>query len=140
LVEFNSLTIGILALLPTLVSAIIVEKHYTKFWIAVWNAFALFLTGMALKVAPATPIPVFIEMGGTIELWWVLILYGLGALFLGFKVRSGVLRTMCGSKVTSGFLVTALVLQYFAIHDFGTVAFIFVATVLGTWFASHIAP
>lgn len=68
MVEFNSFTIGILVLIPTLWFAIKVEKYYTSFWRAAWNAFALFLVGLTLKIAPATPLPVFIQVNGTVEL------------------------------------------------------------------------
>jgi hypothetical protein len=138
MVEFNSFTIGILVLIPTLVSAIKIEKHYTGFWIASWNAFALFVTGLALKIAPATALPVYIQINGTIELWWILILYALAAAFIGFRVSAKALRFLCSSKVTSGFLVVALVLQHFAIHDFETVALLFAGTVFGTWVGSRI--
>jgi hypothetical protein len=140
MVEFNSFTIGILALAPTLVFAIKVEKHYTAFWIAAWNAFALFLAGLTLKIAPATSLPVFIQINGTFEVWWMLILYAIIVAYIGFKVSAQVLRFLCSSKIASGLLVVTLALQHFAIHDFGTVTLIFGGTVFGVWIASRMIP
>lgn len=46
-VEVNSLIVAILSLIPTTILAIKVEKHFTQFWTAAWNLFAVFVAGLS---------------------------------------------------------------------------------------------
>ena len=60
---FDSLVINLIMLIPTMVFALFVEKHYTAFWTGFWNLFALGVTGIAMLLSPPLKFSMSIEIG-----------------------------------------------------------------------------
>ncbi len=132
--DLNSLTIAVISLIPTLVLAIKVEKHYTGFWTGAWNLFAIFLAGITLILVPATTNRIFVLFDRTpFDLSWLLIFYAIVVALIGFKVDADALRKLASSKLTAGILLSTLVAQYFLVSDLGTLASILIGTPVLLW-------
>ncbi len=111
--ELNSFFIGLIALVPTVVLAVFVERHYTGFWTAAWNAFAIFLAGISIILVPTVrqpTIPIYgFMLGASLLMGLGLIMYSLVVAIIGFKVETDVLRIFASSKLTGGILSASLV-------------------------------
>jgi len=122
LVEVNSLVIAALSLIPTMVFAFRVERHFTVFWRAAWNLFAIFLSGLSLLLVPAVTERVAIIFDGQLyDLFWILMAYAIVmALFLfkgSDKARNYVKTYFAGSKTTAGILSMVIFAQYFLVNE-----------------------
>ncbi len=120
IIEFNSFLVNLLFLAQTIVFAIIVERYYTAFWTGFWNVFTILATGISLKLIPSF-LPLqkvgFLVGGNIVELWWILILYSIIVIILGFRLFPEIIR-ICGmSAITAGILLTTLIAQLFFVTD-----------------------
>ena len=132
--DFNSLTIALISLFPTIYLAIKVEKHYTGFWAGAWNLFAIFLAGISLILVPATSNKAFVLFERTpYDLSLLLIFYAVVVALIGFKVDPKAIRKLASSKITAGILLSTLIAQYFLVSDLGTLASILIGTPILLW-------
>lgn len=77
-----------IAIIPTAVFAVVVERHHTKFWTAFWNMFALIATGASMILTPAMEYVPFVEVSANnIPLYYLLFGYAVIAIFLASNMN-----------------------------------------------------
>ncbi len=103
---FDPFSTSLLMLVPTLIFAIFVERHYTAFWTGFWNFFALFVTGISLLFSPFPP-----SVSGFNILPIVLILLGFVLMALSFFVAPLVARLVGSSHITASILLAVYIFQ-----------------------------
>jgi len=103
---FDSLAINLVMLIPTAVFAVVVEKHYTAFWIGIWNLFALGVTGLSLFSLLIPP-----TLGYWRFLPYILILMGFVMMVLSFLL-SGIARIIGSSHIATSVLFATYLFQY----------------------------
>lgn len=107
----DSLFVNLLFLLPTGVIAVFVEKYYTSYWIGFWNLFAVFVTGVAMFVAPIIHTPLYNDLWSSIPM--ILIAFGGVGMVMSYFVSPEIARKAGSGKLTAAILVAVYVFQTF---------------------------
>lgn len=130
IMDINNFIVSIAALVPTIVLAIFVERHYTSFWFAVWNAVALITAGLAAWLIPITFFPLQIQIQSYfVPLWIILVAYGSIILVIGFKIHENTLREFASSKLTAAILLMSIVAHQFWLTN----GLVLLGLVVGFW-------
>ena len=134
LVDINSFIVNFVAIIPTAVIAVKVERHYTQFWTAFWNMFALIATGISMILAPAGGYLPTVEItGNNVPIYFFLFGYAILAMFFGFKYEADILRQLGSSKITASLLILSLLAQYQKITNATSLLLIGIFSYVGLW-------
>ena len=109
---FDSLVINLIMLIPTMVFALFVEKHYTAFWTGFWNLFALGVTGIAMLLSPPLKFSMSIEIGMWRFLPLILIFVGFGMMAFSYYLESALAGILGSSHITASLLSATYLFQY----------------------------
>lgn len=134
LVDINSFIVNFIAIIPTVVFAVKVERHYTQFWTAFWNMFALIATGLSMILVPAGGyLPIVDITGNNVSLSLFLFGYAIITIFFGFKHEADILRQLGSSKITASLLILSLLAQYQKITNGISLLLIGIFSYIGLW-------
>ena len=114
----NGFVINLISIIPTAWLAIKVEKHYTQFWTAMWNMFALAATGLSMLIVPYNNYAPFVTINNVnVPFQWIFLPYALIVAYIGIYHEANALRYLGGSKITTSFLLVGLFAQFLKITD-----------------------
>lgn len=117
-VEITSLIVSIGTLIPIIVFAIFVEKHYTKFWVGVWNLVTLVVIGLSILIIPiGNSIPNIHIDSYIIPLWVIPLPFAAISLIIGFKHHSNILRKLGSSILTASVIIPLIIVQALSITE-----------------------
>lgn len=131
--EINSFIANLILLIPVTYAALKIEKHYTKFWTAAWNAFSVGATAISMILAPANGIIIIDVFENSIPLYGLLLLYSVIIILIGTKYDSDILRDFASSRATASILLMNLIAQYQNIIDLGTIITVILISYAGLW-------
>ncbi|MBI3412801.1 MAG: hypothetical protein HY051_01830 [Candidatus Aenigmarchaeota archaeon] len=129
----DSLAINLIALIPTIIFAIFVEKYYTSFWTGIWNFFALFVTGVSMFIIPIAHPPIN-SLWSFLPISLIILSFVMIALSI-FLVRD-IARIVGSSQITASLLLATYIFQYVNSSDIFIITFFssFIAIFLIKWF------
>jgi len=124
-IEISSLIVSIGALIPITILAIFVERHYTRFWVGVWNLVTLIAIGLSLLIIPiGNSVPNIHIDSYTIPLWVIPLPFAAISLVIGFKHNSNTIRQLGSSILTASVIVPLIIVQAFSITEPITLLFL----------------
>lgn len=117
-IEITSLIVSIGTLIPIIIFAIFVEKHYTKFWVGVWNLVTLIVIGLSILIIPiGNSVPNIHIDSYAIPLWVVPLPFAAISLVIGFKHHSNTIRQLGSSILTASVIVPLIIVQALSISE-----------------------
>jgi len=117
-VEITSLIVSIGTLIPIIVFAIFVEKHYTKFWVGVWNLVTLVVIGLSILIIPiGNSVPNIHIDSYAIPLWVIPLPFAAILLVIGFKHNSNTIRQLGSSILTASVIVPLIIAQALSVTE-----------------------